>query len=168
MSLLHYSFYSNNICHKTQVAAQLMVQDRVTAGAQESDIPLESIFAGIGIGDLTAKRVVLLCKRAVPQTVWEGNWDADLQVQVIGPAADFESADDFHAYAGQVFAFFFQAPATVCERLSNPTVKYTAQFIVPTGANWEFLDENVEGWHGPASWVSEQNFRVTCSGSVIE
>lgn len=167
MSLLPYTEYASNICHKTQVAAQLMVQDRVTAGAQESDIPLNSIFAGIGIGDLTAKRVVLVCKRAIPQTPWEGNWDADLQVQVIGPAADFDSANDFHAYAGQVFAFFFQAPATVCDRLSNTTVKYTAQFIVPTGANWEFLNEQTEGWKGPASWVSEQSFRVTCCGSVI-
>jgi hypothetical protein len=104
----------NAICHKTQAAAAAMVQARVTAGAQEEDIPLASIFPGIGIGDLTARRVVLVCKRAVPQTPWEGNWDADLQVQVIGAAADFDSADDFHAYAGQVFAFFFQEPETVC------------------------------------------------------
>lgn len=169
MSLLPYADYANAICHKTQKAAQAMVQARLTAGAQELDMPLASVFGGIGVGDLTATRVVCECKRAVPQTPFEGNWDADLAVRVIAPAADI-AEDDFHALAGQIFAFFFQEPATVASRLSNATIKYTAQFVWPTGANLDLFDDSRSSRDdvGNGSFMSEQNFRVTCSGSVID
>lgn len=163
MSLLPYTEFANAICHKLQKAGQAMIQDRITANALESDIPLANIFAGIGNGSLTAKRVVSICQSAVPNMQWEGNWDADLSIIIVCPASDI-SEDDFHSLCGQVFAFFFQAPADVCSRLSNPTIKITAQFIVPTGCGWD-IEQGATG--EGANWVSEQKFRVTCCGSVI-
>lgn len=161
MSLLPYTEFANAICHKLQKSAQAMIIARILANGLQSDIPTENIFAGIGNGTLTALRVVAICQSAVPNLQWEGNWDADLSIIVVAPASDI-SEDDFHSLCGQVFAFFYQAPADVCDRLSDSTIKITAQFIIPTGCGWD-----VEDASGEANWVSEQRFKVTCSGSVI-
>jgi hypothetical protein len=163
MSLLAYTEFANAICHKAQKAAQAMIQARITANGIEAEIPTGRVFAGIGNGDLTAIRVVAICQSAVPNLHWEGNWDADLSIVVVAPASDI-SEDDFHSLCGQVFAFFFQAPADVLSRLSNADIKFTATFIIPTGCGWD-IESDGEG--NGANWVSEQKFKVTCCGSVI-
>lgn len=161
---LAYTEFANAICHKLQVAAAEMVKARITANELTDQLPLANVFAGIGIGDLEATRVVCLCQRATPQHPWEGNWQAELSVVVVAPFADIASVDEYHALAGQIFAFFFQERETVCSRLSNADVKFTAQFIVPTGASWD-IDRGEDG--KDATFVSEQSFQVMCSGSVI-
>lgn len=161
---MSYADFANAICHKAQKAAAAMVQARITANALESLLPIENVFGGIGVESLTSKRVVCECRRATPALPWEGNWQADLVVRVLCPVADI-AEDDFHELAGQIFAFFFQEPATVCARLSNATIKFTAQFIVPTGASWD-TQPGADGKE--AEFMSEQQFQVLCSGSVID
>ncbi len=160
---MSYADFANAITHKLQKAAAEMVQARITANELEALLPIENVFGGIGNSSLTSKRVVCECRNAVPNEVWEGNWDADLTVKVHAPFADI-AEDDFHELAGQIFALFFQAPADVCARLSNATIKFTAQFIVPTGCGWD-IEPGADGKN--AEWVSEHRFKVTCSGSVI-
>jgi hypothetical protein len=163
---MSYTNFANAICHKTQKAAQEMVKARIVANGLESLLPAESVFAGIGGGLLTAKRVVCECKNAVAAEPWEGNWMADLKIQVRCPHEDI-SEDDFHELAGQIFAFFFQSKSDVETRLSNATIKYTAQFVIPRRASWDI--ENEGDADAPSHvWVSEVEFQVLCSGSVID
>lgn len=166
---MSYADFANAICHKLQKSAQEMVQARITANGLESLLPTANVFAGIGKTGVTSKRVVCECKRAVPAEPWEGNWMADLKIRVICPYKDI-SEDGFHELSGQIFAFFFQEPATVCTRLSNATIKVTAQFIVPRGCGWDVVDDSGSETDraGAASWESEHDFQVLCSGSVIE
>jgi hypothetical protein len=167
LSLLAYTEFANAICHKLQKAAQAMVQARITANSLEVEIPLANVFGGIGRLGLTSTRVVCLSQNAVPSEMWEGNWMADLDVGVIAPFSDIDE-DDFHSLSGQVFAFFFQAPETVCARLSNADVKFTAQAIYPRGQSWELVRDDDERLATPVAWQSTIKFQVHCSGSVIE
>lgn len=164
MSLESYTVFANAICHKLQKAAAAMVQARIVANGLEADIPTENVFGGIGGTALAAKRVVCVCQNATSGEVWEGNWLADLDVEVTAPAAEI-GEDEFHAFAGQVFAFFFQAPGTVISRLSNADVAITVQAIYPRAQSWELTADD-EGTN--ASWTSRVRFQVHCCGSVVE
>jgi hypothetical protein len=159
-----YSDYANAICHKTQKAAQTMIQARITANSLESMMPTASVFAGIQLGALTTPRVVCLCQNATVSEPWEGNWLADLKIQVIASVNDYDDADDFHELAGQMFAFFFQAHSDVMTRLSNATVKYTTQQVLPRRQSWD-IEPGPDGQ--PTNWISEAEFQVQCCGSVI-
>lgn len=161
---MSYVDFANAICHKAQKAAAAMVVSRITANSLESLLPIANVFGGITNSDITATRVVCLCKQAVPGEMWEGNWLADLTVEVRAPEADI-AEDDFHALAGQIFAFFFQEEETVSSRLSNSTIKFTCQKIFPRGCGWN-IEPGADG--NGAEWVSEHRFQLQCCGSVID
>jgi hypothetical protein len=164
MSLLPYTEFSNAICHKAQKAAAAMIQARIAANGLEADIPPENVRGGISREALTPMRVVCLCQNATAQEPWDGNWAADLEIEVTAPFADYEE-DDFHALAGQVFAFFNQSREDTRERLSNADIKFTAFDVAPRGQTW-VLEQDDEGKN--SSWTSRARFEVQCCGSVIE
>lgn len=164
MSFASYTTFANAICHKLQKAAAAMVQARIVANGLEADIPTENVFGGIGGTAIASKRVVCLCQNATSEEIYDGNWAADLDVEVTAPASDM-AEDEFHAFAGQVFAFFMQAPATVIERLSNSSIAFTAQAVYPRSQSWELTADD-DGQN--ASWTSRMRFQVHCSGSVID
>lgn len=155
---MSFADYANAITHKTQRAAKSMLQSAVTDGGLDV-VSSASIFAGMEAGTVTSKRVECVCKKATVEEYPDGNWDAELEVRCIAPAADFPTDDDFHEFAGGVFAHFFQAPSTVCENLSNETLKYTAQAVYPRSQDWDRDDD---------AWVSRLVLSVKCCGSVIE
>lgn len=161
---MSYADFANAICHKTQKAAQAMIQARIVANAITA-IATTSVFAGIQSSELTSTRVVCVCRNAVPAEPWEGNWLADLTIKVIAPFADYADADDFHELSGQIFAFFFQDKEDVATRLSNATVKYTAQLVVPKGSTWD-IEAGADGQS--SNWSSEMSFQVQCCGSVVD
>lgn len=158
-----YTDFANNILHKLQNAAKEMVQARITANSLTGLLPLANVFAGIGGGDIEAKRVCCLAKSGEAQVPWEGNCMAELRIEVRAPAADV-AENDFHELAGQIFAFFFQAQETVQTRLSNSSLAFTAQFVIPRQCGWD-LEEGADGQS--AEWVSWWTFGVMCSGSNI-
>lgn len=163
MSLLAYTEFANAITHKAQKAAAAMIIARITANGLEADIPTANVQSGISRQPLTAMRVVCLCQSATAQEPWDGNWAADLEIEVTAPYVDYEE-DAFHALAGQVFAFFNQSRETVRERLSNADIKFTAFDVFPRSQGWQ-LEQDETGAN--SSWTSRMKFEVQCCGSVI-
>lgn len=154
---MSYALYANAICHKVQEAAKAMLQAAIVAGDLDV-VDSSAIFSGIEPADLTATRVVCICKQAVVEEFYDGNWSAELVVRVSAPAADYASQDDFHEVCGGVFAQFFQLPEGVCASLSNSDIAFTAQAVYPRSQAWD-RDEQV--------WESHLVLTVKCCGSVV-
>jgi|GEM_PF-5815013 len=153
---MSYDIYANSICHKTQRAAKAMLQADVSGG-DVTTVTADQIFGGIEAGSVTAKRVVCVSRKADSEEIFDGNWDAELEIQCICPAADI-TEDDFHEFCGQIYSRFFQAPADVATALSNAAIQYTAQFVSPKSQDWDLEDD---------TWRGRLVLSVKCCGSVI-
>ena len=153
---------ANSICQKVQLSAKAMLTPNADAGDLDL-VPSQHITAGIATGSMALPRVVCVCKRAIAEEIFDGNWTADLTVRVEANATDTDETA-FHAMAGQVFGLFFQASETVAAALSNATVEFTAFAVYPRTQEWDIL----EGENGNGSgWVSELVVTVKCCGSTI-
>lgn len=156
---MSYADFSNNICHKTQKAAKAMIQAAIAAETI-SLMPSASVFSGMESGTITSARAVCVCKQAEQQTeeIHTGIWSVALSIQIVAPAADYPTDDDFHALCGETFALFFQAPDTVCTQLSNSTIEYTALAVYPRTQSWDLVDD---------TWESTLSVTVKCCGSNV-
>lgn len=154
---MSYATLANAITHKTQKAAQAMYQSSIALGTLDL-VTADQVFAGIGPSDVTATHVVCTCRRADAEEIFDGNWTAELSIEVRAPAGDYTDEDVFHELCGGVFAQFFQDPATVTAELSNATVAYTAFAVYPRSQEWERDGDR---------WASRLTVTVKCCGSVV-
>jgi hypothetical protein len=156
---MSYTAFSNIVCHKAQKAAKAMYQDAIDGSVLDL-IDRESVFAGMEAGTVTSTRVVCLCRKAdhAVEEMYLGLWSAELDIQVIAPAADYPTDDDFHELCGGIFAHFFQSPDDVCTQLTNSTVGFTAIDVKPRSQSWDIEAD---------TWTSTLSVTVKCTGTAI-
>ena len=157
--------YANNLCHK----AQLSVQAYLVAAVEAADptltlIAAEKIFAGMGDSAVTATRVVCTCRSAEnEESLFEGNWMADMEVMTRAPASDTTEAE-FHLLCSEIWAHFFVSEEDLLTGLSNATVEFTAFKVYVRNQSW---DIEAGGDGTSAEWVSRLMFQIKCCGSVV-
>lgn len=154
--------YANSICQKVQLSARDMLRAASSAGTLTL-LPAAAVLAGIETGSVPLPRVVCLCKRAVAEEIFDGNWSADATVRVLAAGAELTEAE-FHALAGEVFAHFFLASETVAANWSSADNEFTALAVYPRTQEWELVDD---GSGNGALWAAELTLTVKCCGSVI-
>lgn len=152
--------YANDIDGKLEDSCVAMLQAAVVAGTITL-VASEAILPAVDDGDVPLPRVVCRCDNARVEEVFDGNWDADLDVEIIASAAD-TTRQEFRDICGEVFAHFFLAHDTVNTNLSNATVEFTAQAVYPRSKSKQlFSGEDGDEWH------STLRLSVKCCGSVI-
>lgn len=154
--------YANSICQKVQLSCRDMLRASSSAGTLTL-VPAASVLAGIETGSVPIPRVVIVCKRATVEDVFDGNWTADATVRVMGAASEMNETE-FHALCGEVFAHFFLAAADVAANWSSADNEFTALAVYPRTQEWELVDD---GSGNGAVWAAELTLTVKCCGSVI-
>lgn len=157
---MSYTDYANAICHKTQKAAQAMLQAQVASGGLDV-VESSQILAGIEPDDVPATRVVCVCKQATAEDGGDdGNWDAVLVLSISAPAADYPDEDDFHELCGAVYAHFQQGKYDTAANITSAaaSIIYTAQCVRAVSQSWDRDGD---------TWRSEMVLSVKCCGSVI-
>ncbi len=149
--------YANNITQKAQLSAAAYLQAAVDAGTL-TPIARDAISSGIEDGTVGLPRVVCVCKRAIAEEIFDGNWSAELTVNVIASAEDTSGAA-FHSLCSEVWAHFFLAPASVEAGLSDADVEFTAFACYPRGQEWDIS--------GDGEWLGTLTMDLKCCGSVV-
>ena len=156
--------FANNICHKAQLSVRAYLVDAANAEDPTLSVSQANIFAGMGDDSVTATRVVCTCKNAdIEETLFEGNWTAEVEIVTRAPFADTTEAD-FHELCSEVWAHFFVAEESLLTGISNADVEFTAFKVYKRGQSWD-IEPGADGQ--PAEWVSKLNLQIKCCGSVV-
>lgn len=145
---------ANNITQLCQKAAKayLDAEDLSFITDEESQI-----VTGIAVENMMLPAVIVQCANADAEVPWEGNWSALLRVELRSNAED-TTQDDHHSHAGELFGKFMVSVAAGRAGLSNETLGFTCQQLLPVRQGWEINDE---------SWVSYLELRVECAGTYF-
>jgi len=145
---------ANNITQLCQKAAKafLDAEDLSFITDEESQI-----VTGIASDDVQLPMVVCQCSQATAAIPYEGNWSALLRVEIRSNADD-TAQDEHHEWAGEVFAKFMGGISETRQLLSNQTLGFTCQQLLPSRQGWEINDN---------SWVSYIELQVECCGTYF-
>jgi hypothetical protein len=150
--------YANDILAKAESAAVAMLR-----AAALATIPSASVLAGYGSDDVILPRVVCSCDSADYAEIYDGNWDAALEVEVRAAKADTTRAE-FRAMCAEVFAQFMRAREDVEAALSNADDPFTVFACYPQRQT-RSIELGADGQG--AEWSVKMTFLVKCCGSVI-
>lgn len=146
--------YANNITQLCQQAAKVYLDSEELSFVADNET---QIVTGIFSDDLTLTTVVCQCQNADAAVPYEGNWSATLRIELRNNADDV-TADEHHAMAGELFSKFMVSVADGRLNLSNQTLGFTCQQLLPTQQGWEIND---------GSWVSFLLLQVECCGTYF-
>ena len=148
---------ANNITQKVQQAAKAYLDSEDLSFITDEET---QIVCGISRGEMNLTQVVCQCKSADAEVPWEGNWSALLRVEIRSQADDDDEEGAAHfANAGEVFEKFMVSITAGRSALSNQTIGFTCQQLLPVNQGWE-----IEG----GSWVSYMELRLECAGTYFD
>lgn len=151
--------YANDILAKCENGAVKMLQ----VSGVLTLIASSSVLPGFGSDDVILPRVVCSCDSADYAEIYDGNWDAALEVEVRAAKAD-TTRDQFRAMCAEVFAQFMRASGDVEAALSNADDPFTVFACYPQRQT-RSIELGADGQG--AEWSVKMNFLVKCCGSVI-
>lgn len=146
--------YANNITQLVQQAGALYLDGQALT-------EISNIYEGLQNVDKQFPCVVVLCKRAEAEEVYDGNWSADLVIRVESQASD-TTETQHHARAGEVFSKFMGDASTLETDLSGSLTGFTAIKIYPRLQVWDLVTQDESQY-----WVSEIRLTVKCCGSDV-
>jgi hypothetical protein len=149
---------ANNITQKCQKAARAYL---VAEGLEFITDAESQIVCGIWAGELQLTTVICQCKTADATGSWEGNWSAELRIEVRSKTDtdNDPEGDDHFANAGEVFSKFMVSTANSRGLISNEEIAFTCQQLEPMRQGWD-IDDN--------SWISWIELKVECAGSYFD
>lgn len=150
--------YASDILAKCENAAVAMLQ-----ASALTLVPSASVLAGFGDESVMLPRVVCSCDRAQYAEIYDGNWDAELTVEVRASFGD-TTRDQFRAICAEVFAQFMRASGDVETALSNADDPFTVFACYPQRQE-RSIEPGADG--NGAEWTVRMQFLVKCCGSVI-
>ena len=150
--------YASDILAKCENGAVAMLQ-----ASGLTLIASASVLPGFGEDAVMLPRVVCSCASANYAEIYDGNWDADLEVEVRASFADTTRAE-FRAICAEVFAQFMRASGDVEAALSNADDPFTVFACYPVRQT-RSIEPGADG--NGAEWSVKMSFLVKCCGSVI-
>jgi hypothetical protein len=155
--------YANDFTGKLEDAARAYLRTSKAVEGEDnlSVFSTAQIQAGIDDESVGLPRIVCVCDSAEVSEIYDGNWKGMLEIQVIASAQD-TTREAFLDMCGEVFAHFFQAPATVCTSLSSAEIEFTAQAVRPRRQEKILVATETD-----ALWVKSLFLEVEGCGSVI-
>lgn len=145
---------ANNITQLCQQAAKALLDAHDLSFITDETT---QIVTGIAAEDIALPMVICQCTQADAAVPYEGNWSAHLRIEVRSNCDD-TTQDEHHENAGEVFAVFMGGIQETREALSNSTLGFTAQQVLPVRQGWEIND---------SSWVSYLELTVECAGTYF-
>lgn len=154
--------YANDILAKCENGAVQMLRVASAAGTLTL-VPAASVLPGFGDSGVVLPRVVCSCDSADVSEMYDGNWNAALEVEVRASFAD-TTREQFRAMCAEVFAHFMLAEQDVAAALSNADDPFTAFKCDPIRQT-----RSIESGAGgdAAEWSVKFSFTVKCCGTVI-
>lgn len=150
--------YANDILAKCENAAVAMLQ-----ASALTLVPTTSVLTGFGDTGVMLPRVVCSCDRANYAEIYDGNWDAELTVEVRASFSD-TTRTEFRAMCAEVFAQFMRSSGDVETALSNADDPFTVFACYPRQQT-RSIEPGADG--DGAEWSVKTSFLVKCCGSVI-
>lgn len=146
---------ANNITQKCQKTAKAFLDTVELSFINDTET---QIVEGIASSDMMLPAVVCQCQQATASVAFEGNWAATLRIEVRSNADD-TTQDEHHDRAGEVFGVFMTSRANYVVNMSNATIGFTCQELIPMEQGWELNDD---------SWVSYLVLQVECAGTYFD
>lgn len=147
---------ANNITQKCQQAARAYLTAEELSFITTAEV---QIVCGIHRGEMQLPMVICHCQSADAEMPWEGNWSALLRVEVRTQADDSDiDGDDHQVMAAEVFSKFMVSIPAGRLAMSNETIGFTCQQLLPMRQGWEIND---------GSWVSYLELKVECAGTYF-
>lgn len=147
--------YANNITQLCQKAAKAFLDSEDLSFITDEET---QIVTGIASDDLLLPAVICQCQAAQAAVAYEGNWSAQLRIELRSNADD-TTQDDHHEHAGELFSKFMVSVADGRALLSNQALGFTCQQVTPMQQGWEIND---------GSWVSFLLLQVECAGTYFD
>jgi len=145
---------ANNITQLCQKAAKAFLDSEDLSFITDEE---SQIVTGIASDDISMPTVICQCAQAQAAVPYEGNWSATLRIELRSNADD-TSQDEHHERAGELFGKFMVGIPEGRQFLSNQTLGFTAQQVLPVRQGWEIND---------GSWVSYIELQIECCGSYF-
>ena len=147
----------NNITNKLEQAARDYLR-----GVGLELVDAANIHMGLSADELSTPYVACVCQSADVEEIYDGNWSADLELQVVSSAEDYTS-DQHRALAAEIFSWWFIDKTELETNLSAALENFTAQFVMPRRQTYELVSSE----KGDRRWESKLLLTVKCCGSDI-
>ena len=146
---------ANNITQLCQKAAKAFLDSEDLSFITDEETQIRT---GIASSDIELPMVVCQCMTADAAVPYEGNWSALLRIE-LRSSCDDVAQDTHHEYAGELFGKFFDTVPAGRGHLSDETLGFTCQQLLPVRQGWEINDN---------SWVSYLELQVECCGTYFD
>lgn len=146
----------NNITNKVEDAAKAYLQ-----GVGLELIDTDHIHAGLSADDIATPYVACVCQSAECEEIFDGNWSANLELQVVSNADSFTAAQH-KELAAEVFSWWFIDKGDLRDNLSASLDNFTAHFVIPRTQSYDLRDTERGRF-----WESRLSLVVKCCGSDI-
>jgi len=145
---------ANNITQLCQKAAKAYLDSEELSFITDEESQIVTDIYGEGI---MLPCIICQCQNAQAEVPYEGNWSATLRIE-LRENCDDTGQDEHHANAGELFEKFMVSVADGRLAMSNESLGFTCQQLLPTQQGWEVND---------GSWVSFIVLQVECCGSYF-